>query len=171
MQPVICTQGRPPCHCLWLHVRLSKACRNIIGNSINFTFKKSKINKFNIFWRTNSTKNQKRNISKRLHFEEATYINGAKGSWVKTLYRVGLHFISTIIKCYNSTTINVAKSSKWVRATHSNKARSTNIAHFTRARIDTHETRAGSAWMCPPAPGDKGRKEAEELKQTHAGFY
>lgn len=137
--------------------------------------KKSKINKFNIFWRTNSTKNQKnkkRNLSKRLHFEEAnaTYSNRAKGSWVKTLYRVALHFISTIIKCYNSTTI-VAKSSKWVRATHSNKAHSTNIAHFTRTRIHTHETSAGSAWMCPPAPGDKGRKEAEELKQTHAGFY
>lgn len=36
MQPVICTRGRPPFHCLWLHVRLSKACRNIIGNSIYF---------------------------------------------------------------------------------------------------------------------------------------
>lgn len=152
MQPVICTRGRPPFHCLWLHARLSEACRNIIGNSINFILlgkkKKSKINKFNIFRRTNSTKNQKnkkRNLSKRLHLEGATYSNGAKGSWVKTLYRVGLHFISTIIKCYNSATINVANSSKRVRATHSNKAQSTNIAHFTRTRIDTHETSAGSA--------------------------
>lgn len=39
---------------------------------------------------------------------------------------------------------------------HSNKANYTNIGHFTRTRIDRHETRAGGGWMHPPAPVEGG---------------